>query len=304
MYNIPIKLISLIIVTLLANSHRMVLADEFSFSASTNFTSGNYGRTTSTDIWYVPFTARYRTGRSRFRLTVPYVSITGSRNVIGPGIGSVANGVTGFGDVESDGGILFTPNIDPGSDNGNSDLDDNDTSTNNGSATANEASVERKTQSGLGDIIAAYSYNLIYHKASKTAFEITGRIKIPTASSARRLGSGQVDYAVQGDLLKSISNFHLRVTFGYRILGNPSGVNFKNVFYGGTGVGYRISSKSVMGTNFNIGQSTVSLQDSRTLSAYYSHRLNKKIRLNIYGLKGMSNRSPNWGSGVNLRYIF
>ena len=231
---------------LIVCSHSVVLANNFSFSTGTNFTSGKYGRATSTDIWYVPFTVRYRSNRSLFRVTIPYISITGSRNIIGPGIGDVAVG--------------------------------NDFSANDG------ARVEKRTQSGLGDVIVAYTHNLIYHRASKTVFDITGRIKIPTASSARRLGSGQVDYAVQGDLLKSISDFHLRATFGYRILGNPSGVNFRNVFYGGTGVGYRLSSKSAIGTNFNIGQSTINLQDSRTLSAYYSHRLSNKVRLNVYGL--------------------
>ncbi|MCH9638993.1 MAG: hypothetical protein K0U40_05825 [Betaproteobacteria bacterium] len=301
MYNIPIKQLGLIVVIFLASNHSVVLANNFSFSTGTNFTSGKYGRETSTDIWYVPFTLRYRSNRSLFRITVPYISITGSRTVIGPGIGDgstgsgfTTNSIPGFGDIGSNGGDFIGSLIDPDSEDNRSNLDDNDT----------ETRVERRTQSGLGDIIVAYTHNLIYHRASKTAFDITGRIKIPTASSARRLGSGQVDYAVQGDLLKSISNFHLRATFGYRILGNPSGVNFRNVFYGGTGVGYRVSPKSVIGTNFNIGQSTVSLQDSRTLSAYYSHRLTNNVRLNIYGLKGLSNRSPDWGSGITLRYIF
>ena len=299
MYKISIKPISLIVVAILACSCSVTQANGFSLSAGTNFTSGNYGGTTSTDIWYVPFTARYRTNRSLFRLTVPYISITGPGNVIGSGINGTAESVTGYAgggtgvsDVVNGAGFLLGPI-------GLTDVDSS-----NGITDANTIKFERRTQSGLGDIIAAFTYNLIYHKTSRTTLGITGRIKIPTASTSRRLGSGHVDYAIQSDLMKSISNFGLRATFGYRILGNPSSVNFRNVFYGGAGAGYRISSKSGVGTSFNIGQSAVHLQDSRTLSIYYSHRISNDLRLSTYGLKGLSDRSPDWGSGITLRYLF
>ncbi len=495
MYRRSLKHTHLIVIASLVCGHNTAFADEFSFGIGGNFTSGNYGSTTSTDIWHVPFTARYKSGRASVRVIVPYINITGSGNVIGPGIGGVDDssgvgrgniggdfsgdfgGGSGFVGGGAGGGIFLGPSIDEltpddnssdadsdsdnddsnsddnnsdsdnddsnsddnnsdsdnddsnsddnnsdsgdddsnsdddnsdsgdddsnsddnnsdlgnddsnsddnnsdsgdddsnsddnnsdsgdddsNSDDNNSDLgsddsssdDDNSDSGSDGSNsgdnnsdlgsddsssddddfdsggddsssdddletvettsnqdiiiapnTTNEA-VERRTQSGLGDVVVALTYNLIYHKASKTAFDVTGRIKIPTASTSRRLGSGQVDYAIQGDLFKSIDDFNLRASFGYRILGDPSSVNFRNVFYGGAGLGYRITTKSMIGTSFNIGQSAVSLQDSRTLSTYYSHRISNNLRFNIYGLKGFSERSPEWGSGITLRYIF
>jgi len=153
-------------------------------------------------------------------------------------------------------------------------------------------------------MVTAFSYNLIDHAPTGIAFDITARLKIPTASTSQNLGTGQVDYAIQGDLFKTISNFTLSATFGYRILGNPSNVTFHNVLYGGAGIGYRLSGTVTVGTSYNMGQSPVRLQDSRDLTVHLSQRVNNNFRLNIYGLKGFSERSPDWGGGINLRYVF
>ncbi|MFN2644728.1 MAG: transporter [Burkholderiales bacterium] len=50
-----------------------------------DYTSGGYGTGQSTEILYLPFFARYETGRWLFRLTVPYIRITGPGNVRGAG---------------------------------------------------------------------------------------------------------------------------------------------------------------------------------------------------------------------------
>ena len=50
-----------------------------------DYTSGKYGGSEKTDILYVPFYARYETGPWIFRLTVPYIRITGPGNVVGAG---------------------------------------------------------------------------------------------------------------------------------------------------------------------------------------------------------------------------
>lgn len=370
-----------------ACSPSAAFANGFSFSAATDFTTGNYGGTKSTDIWYVPFTARYDKDRASFRVIIPYLNITGPGNVLGPGIG----GIDGSGSFISGGGIVVcdetnnncserTParsgsnsgsggsnsgssgnsgsgnNSGPGSNSGSGnnndasddgagsgnsggndgrvnsgsnsgsggDNDGSNSSSEDGSGSANQSkqnkiaalglvggiplgtgeSSTRSTQSGLGDIITAFSYNLIDHAPSGIAFDITARLKIPTANANQNLGTGQVDYAIQGDLFKTISQFTLSATFGYRVLGNPSGITFHNVLYGAASVGYRLSPSITLGTSYNMGQSPVRLQDSRDLTLYLSQRVSDNFRLNIYGLKGFSERSPDWGGGINIRYVF
>ncbi|SNX60771.1 hypothetical protein SAMN06296273_2240 [Nitrosomonas ureae] len=387
----------------------VVHGNGLSFSTATDFTTGKYGGTTSTDIWYVPFTARYDKDRASFRLIVPYLSITGPGNVLGPGIGGIVDGggpiIGGSvgGSSSGGGGVIVvcdedTQNcsgenpgreeIDSGSgsgggnnsgsggnggnddddnsgsgggggndgddnsgsnggddddnsgnggggdddnsgsggsggdDNGNSgsgggsDDDDSDDEINNvrlskaiasglvGGIPLGGSSLNSTTQSGLGDIVAAFSYNLIDHARTGIAFDITTRLKIPTASAKQNMGSGQVDYAIQGDLFKTISKLTLSATLGYRILGNPSGITFHNVLYGAAGVGYQLSPTVTMGTSYTMGQSPVRLEDSRDLMLYISQRVTNNFRLNAYGIRGFSDRSPDWGGGINLRYIF
>ncbi|MXS76409.1 hypothetical protein ABF87_00265 [Nitrosomonas sp. JL21] len=417
-----------ILLLLLVCSPSIVSAKGFSFGAGTDFTTGKYGGAASTDIWYVPFTARYDKDRASFRVIIPYLNITGPGNVLGPGIGGIdgrgtiiGGGAVGGGstigggivvcdeasedcsgenpgrneDNSGSGGSGSDDGDDDNSGNGGGDDDDDDNSGsgggdddggnsgngggdddggnsgngggdddggnsgngggdddggnsgsgggnddggNSGSGGGNddnrdnngdseddtplrqskvaalalvggipigtEPGLRSTTQSGLGDIVTAFSYNMFDHAPTGIAFDITARLKIPTASAKRNLGTGQIDYAIQGDLYKTMSKFIFSATFGYRILGNPSGLTFHNVLYGAAGVAYRMSDSVTLGTSYNMGQSPVRLEDSRDLSLYLSQRVSNHFRLNIYGLRGFSDRSPDWGGGINLRYVF
>jgi hypothetical protein len=76
-----------------------------SLSLAGFYLSGKYGRSQSTDIYYVPLTFRTYTGRFGFSVSLPYLRKTGPANVI-PNIGSVGTGSTvrtthsGMGDVQ------------------------------------------------------------------------------------------------------------------------------------------------------------------------------------------------------------
>lgn len=320
------KQVNLISFLLFSCNCPIVLANGFSFSTATDFTTGNYGGATSTDIWYVPFTARYDKDRASFRVIVPYLNITGPGNVIGPGIGGIDSRGTiigGVGNPTQGGGVVVCNEKDSdddcsGSDNASNSGSNNESDNDFNQSKQNKTSVQglvggiplggfstsRSSQSGLGDIITAFSYNLIDHIPTGILFDITTRLKIPTASASQNLGTGKVDFAIQGDLFKIISQFTLSATLGYRVLGNPSGIVFHNVLYGAASIGYRWSSTITIGASYNMGQSPVRLQDSRDLTLYLSQRVSDNFRLNIYGLRGFSERSPDWGGGINLRYIF
>ena len=91
----------LILLLFIACNSPTAFANGFSFSTATDFTTGKYGGPSATDIWYVPFTARYDKGRASFRVTLPYLNMTGPGNVLGPGIG----GIDGRGTIINGGGM-------------------------------------------------------------------------------------------------------------------------------------------------------------------------------------------------------
>jgi hypothetical protein len=76
----------------------------FSLGSGIDFSSGKYGAATATDVTYIPFTGKYETESWIFKLTVPYLRITGPGNVI-PNIGLAVNASNavrtdaGLGDV-------------------------------------------------------------------------------------------------------------------------------------------------------------------------------------------------------------
>lgn len=54
----------------------------FSFTTGLDYSTGKYGGTSSTTIWYLPLTGKYETDAWAFKLTVPYIRITGPGDII------------------------------------------------------------------------------------------------------------------------------------------------------------------------------------------------------------------------------
>ena len=65
-------------------------AGEFSLGVGFNYSSGEYGTSTITEILSIPVIARYDHGPWIFKLTIPYLSISGGTSVV-PGIGRVTS---------------------------------------------------------------------------------------------------------------------------------------------------------------------------------------------------------------------
>jgi hypothetical protein len=56
----------------------------FSLSITGEYTTGDYGTTSSTDVWYFPVMLRYQMERAVFRVTVPYLIVEGTGAVVVP----------------------------------------------------------------------------------------------------------------------------------------------------------------------------------------------------------------------------
>lgn len=93
------RLIIPLLTTLALTVTGVSMADEnvFGLSAGMDYSTGKYGDEQSTDIIYSPVTARYETNSWIFKLTLPYVRITGPGNVIGGSDNVVQIGPTGGG---------------------------------------------------------------------------------------------------------------------------------------------------------------------------------------------------------------
>lgn len=69
-----------------------------------DYSTGKYGDTQSTEIWYMPFTIKAESGKATYKLTIPYLQITGPGGVV-KDVGKVNTGSSrrttesGLGDV-------------------------------------------------------------------------------------------------------------------------------------------------------------------------------------------------------------
>lgn len=97
----------------LAISAPAIAEDQFSMSTGFDYSTGKYGTATSTDILYIPVTGKYESDSLTLKLTVPYIRVTGTGNVvrgIGPmPIGNTTSSTTsttksGLGDVTASAG--------------------------------------------------------------------------------------------------------------------------------------------------------------------------------------------------------
>jgi hypothetical protein len=156
---------------------------------------------------------------------------------------------------------------------------------------------------GPGDInlYATYSFESLYDRG--LFVDLTGRVKAPTASFDKGLGTGAWDFAVQLDAAQAIGNLVPFATLGYRFTGDPTGFALRDVVYGSAGLQYTLDDMFTAGAYYDIRQS--SNRDAATPqegTAYMNVRINSDWSLLLYGVKGFSDNSPTVGGGLSITY--
>jgi hypothetical protein len=160
------------------------------------------------------------------------------------------------------------------------------------------------TESGLGDLVLSGSYALPT-AANRPAFDLTAKVKLGTADEARGLGTGENDVYVQGDVYQVYGDIAPFATLGYRFLGDPSGFRLKDGFYASAGVSYRWSEPTRVGAILDWRQRAVSGGDAAMeLTAFVTHRVDERWRVQVYAVKGFSDASPDAGLGGVVGYAF
>jgi hypothetical protein len=231
----------------------------FSLTTGLDYSTGKYGETSSTDILYVPLTGKYETDNWVFKVTVPYIVVSGPGNVV-RGIGVVKNKAAG----------------------------------------------PRRTEEGLGDIIAGVSRNLLDIANTGTLVDLTGNIKFGTADTKKGLGTGENDYAAQVDVTQRITSAVSAFgSVGYRIIGSPAGAQLNNVVYAEGGGTVKLNDGLRLGAIFDTSQAPSSVSGTQAeLTAYLTQQLSERWKLQVYGVHGFANGSPDWGGGAMTTFRF
>lgn len=247
---------------------------KFLVSAGADYTTGKYGTDTSTDIWDVPFAFGYTTGPWSFKLTVPYVSISGANNVI-PGIGQVQN-TNPQGRGRGRGGVPTPP-----------------------------ATVTTGSASGLGDVVAQATYQVYADDAAQFGVDLTGKVKFGTADENKGLGTGKNDYGLNVDLYKGFGAWTVFGGAGYTRYGSSDFIPLHNGWNANLGGSYKLSEADSVGAYYYYREkiSDAGFQQSEA-TAYWNHRIGEAWRVQAYVLAGFADGSPDWGGGATVKYSF
>ncbi len=156
---------------------------------------------------------------------------------------------------------------------------------------------------GPGDInlYASYSFESLYDRG--LFIDLTGRVKAPTASFNKGLGTGAWDFAVQLDAAQAIGDFVPFATLGYKFSGDPTGFALRNVVYGSAGAQYSLNDTITFGAYYDIRQSAIrGAATPQEGTGYVNVRLSDDWSLLAYGVKGFSDNSPTVGGGLSITY--
>jgi len=242
----------------------------FKFSTGVDYTTGDYGSDTDTDILYVPFTVKYEHGAWFGGVTIPYIRIKGDASVVGGADGTVITRKNGK------------------------------TKTVNGNTVPDVT-----TNSGLGDIVGQLGYSFFLNHKTLPLVDLIGKIKFPTADEDKGLGTGEFDYSIQADVSKRFGHWTPFGTLGYRFIGEPSGTDLNNIFFASLGAGYQLQEHWSAGLVMDYRQSTSDGKDDPLeFTPYTTWKPHRDWALTGYGVFGATDGSPDYGGGMQVTYTW
>ncbi|MEV4934046.1 transporter [Sphingobium sp. LSP13-1-1.1] len=161
----------------------------------------------------------------------------------------------------------------------------------------------RTTRSGLGDVTVGAAY-MIPEDRMGFGLDLSARVKLPTASKSKALGTGKVDVTVSAELSKTFGILTPFANVGYRMPGDPSGFNLHNAWTASGGVSAALG-KSVLIASYDYRETTSDFaRDSHELFGAFSTPFAQKLNLTLYGTAGLSKGAPDYGVGSMVSIKF
>lgn len=229
---------------------------KLTLTAGLEYSSGDYGASSDTDIWSLPIGLKYQTGPLALRIGTSWLRISGP------------------------GGV--TPEGEP---------------------IGNEGA--RTTEQGMGDVVTSLTWNLLDERKYALGMDVGAKVKFGTADEKKYLGTGKNDYSLHVEVYKPVENWFPFFKLGYNLKGDPSGIEYRNVWFGSLGTNYRLSKTYSVGTYYNWRQKlTATGNPISEATVYFNTRIDDSNKLNVYLISGFSDASPDWGLGLSWSHGF
>jgi len=161
----------------------------------------------------------------------------------------------------------------------------------------------RTTRSGLGDLTLGVGYQIPEERLG-FGLDLSARVKLPTASRSKALGTGETDVTVAAEISKSFGIVTPFANVGYRMPGDPSGFDLHNGWTASGGASVMLG-KSALIASYDYRESTSDLaRDSQELFGAFSTPVAEKLIFTLYGTGGLSKGAADYGIGSMVSVKF
>lgn len=253
-----------------------------------SYSSGNFGTNTTSEFVYVPTSIRRLFRDGDVTVVIPFVSVTSNG-----GATLVGGQPTPIGeDCYRRSGTEFR-------------FDDPECVAllNSGQLSAREQKV---THSGLGDIILRGRYYAVEEKDYVPLIALTSRIKVPTASESKGLGTGALDHGYGVEMSKLLGDKWIAfLDGGYNFIGDPEGRTLQNQYWFDIGGGHYLTKSLLVSVYYEEYRSLVASRvNIRDVFFAFNYKMSDAVRFNGGVTVGLSNSAPDYGVSLGTSYRF
>lgn len=154
------------------------------------------------------------------------------------------------------------------------------------------------TREGIGDLTLQADYQLPIGSLNAA---VGGIIKVPTASREAALGTGELDFGVNGQISRRFGDVIPYVTAGYTIIGEPIGFDVRNTLTGAVGSQFVVSNLSSVTLSYSYEQAaTTQIGDNQSLGLGFATSLTNRLQLGVDARAGLSTDAPDARVGIRL----
>lgn len=269
-------------------------------STGINFSKGDYGEIEDTEVFSVPVSLTYRSGNFKVRVSVPWVHIDGPGSLIQTPEGRDGGGGGTSGDNSGSGSTSS------GSGSSGSGSSGSGSSGSSGGGTVvgtTAAPLASNRRSGIGDVNVAMTYS--FDLGGDFYFEPTAKVKLPTASVAKRLGTGQVDVTLSADIVKNVGPASFYLHGRRKFAGKPDGSTIRSTWGLGGGASVRAAEGFTIGADYDWQQSAfLGRQPSSEVTGWANLRLSRAASLTFFASTGLNANSVDISAGTSISIRF
>lgn len=237
----------------------------YSVASGVDFSSGDYGGASDTEVISVPLVFRVTNGKWAFRASTSYLQIDGPADVadVDAGAGDGTGGTGGSGG---------TP-------------------------------VRSGTERGIGDTNLSLSRTFRHVGGSDAYIETTARVRLPTGDEDSGLGVGTTDYQLAGEVGVSKRGGGGSVEVARRFLGDRAGVEREDGWQVSANTWIRTGERTQIGAFGSWREAAIAGRDDPAqIGAFVSHQISGNVRMSVNLSGGLSDGSPDFATGIRFSW--